>query len=260
MIIVGIILILLAIAVVAGFVVGGSQPTTVDIGSLRIESSTSTFFFFGVGVTLATVVGVWFVLLGVRRWRHRREVLHELRQRPQERSAPAFPEGDQRALPGSAAPQPGAVAEPYPSTAEPYPSIAEQRPEERDREASSADTWAGRPDTWAGRESVDLSGTWTSPRAAASSPDVPPSRHRGEATTDEHPWHTAPYPSERAQSQATQSQPTQSQPTQSQPTQSQRAQSWRAQSQWADGEERPDESGRAIPRRSRSDSEHDWHP
>ncbi|MGW0230761.1 hypothetical protein ACWDWO_20805 [Actinopolymorpha singaporensis] len=82
MIVVGVILVLVLIASAIGIAVGGGQPTAVELGPLRIESSTATFFFIGVGVTIAGAFGVWCLVVGTKRWRTRRRELKELRQRP----------------------------------------------------------------------------------------------------------------------------------------------------------------------------------
>ncbi|MGW5364872.1 hypothetical protein [Actinopolymorpha pittospori] len=99
MIVVGVVLLLVMIAAAVGAGVGGGQTTAVVLGPLRVESTTSTFFFIGVVVALGAAAGVWCLLIGTKHWRARRQELKELRQRsvqpaPAGAGDPALPRGD----------------------------------------------------------------------------------------------------------------------------------------------------------------------
>lgn len=101
MIVVGVILLLVMIAAAVGAGVGGGQTTAVVLGPLRVESTTSTFFFIGVVVALGAAAGVWCLLIGTKHWRARRQELKELRQRsvqpaPAGAGDPALPQGESR--------------------------------------------------------------------------------------------------------------------------------------------------------------------
>ncbi|GAA5036616.1 hypothetical protein [Actinopolymorpha pittospori] len=99
MIVVGVVLLLVMIAAAVGAGVGGGQTTAVVLGPLRIESTTSTFFFIGVVVALGAAAGVWCLLVGTKHWRARKQELKELRQRsvqpaPVGADDPALPQGE----------------------------------------------------------------------------------------------------------------------------------------------------------------------
>ena len=121
MIVVGIILLLVMIAAAVGAGVGGGQATAVVLGPLRIESTTSTFFFIGVVVALGAALGAWCVLMGTKRWRARQHELKELRQhsvQPAPAAAgaagAALPDGESRSEP-----RPGIEGRP-PTTPDPH--------------------------------------------------------------------------------------------------------------------------------------------
>jgi hypothetical protein len=110
MIILGLVLVGLATAATAGMLIGGGQQTAVEIGSLRVETTTSGFFLFGFGLAIALVSGVQLVVVGVKHWRRRRQELEALRSQAQPVSAPASPP-EAAAVAGSGDSEPSAEVE-----------------------------------------------------------------------------------------------------------------------------------------------------
>ncbi|GAB3400307.1 hypothetical protein [Flindersiella endophytica] len=121
MIILGLVLVGLAAAATAGMVIGGGQQTAVEIGSLRVETTTSGFFLFGFGLAIALIGGLQLVVVGFKHWRRRRQELETLRSKAQPTSAPPATQ-----------PEPAAVAEPsgseHAAEVEPSPGAAGEPP------------------------------------------------------------------------------------------------------------------------------------
>jgi hypothetical protein len=67
MIVIGLVILALVAMVCAGVVVGGAQVTTVQVDRLMVHGTTATFFFVGACTGLATMLGLWCVVAGIRR-------------------------------------------------------------------------------------------------------------------------------------------------------------------------------------------------
>lgn len=77
MTVIGLVILALVAVVCAGVVVGGAQVTTVQVDRLMVHGTTATFFFIGAGAALATMLGLWCVVSGIRRSVARRRARQE---------------------------------------------------------------------------------------------------------------------------------------------------------------------------------------
>ncbi|MEQ4204050.1 hypothetical protein [Actinopolymorpha sp. B9G3] len=94
MIVIGLVVLVAVAAVCAGVVVGGAQETTVGIDRLLIHGTTATFFLIGAGTALATMLGLWCVVTGIRRSVARRR---ERREYDEDQGGPGVSDIDEGA-------------------------------------------------------------------------------------------------------------------------------------------------------------------
>lgn len=126
MIILGLVLVGLAVLATVGMVIGGGQQTAIEIGGLRVETTTSGFFLFGFGLAIAVVCGVQLVVVGFKHWRRRRQELETLRSQVQPTSAPAT-QPEPAAAAGSTGSEPAAEVEPSRGATNEPPAIEGRR-------------------------------------------------------------------------------------------------------------------------------------
>lgn len=90
MIVIGLLLILAgAAAAVVAAMGGGGDQTSIEVFDYQIVGTAASFFFMGLGVMLAFVLGVWMFAAGTGRSAKRRRELKRLRRRAEAEPASA---------------------------------------------------------------------------------------------------------------------------------------------------------------------------
>jgi uncharacterized membrane protein YciS (DUF1049 family) len=80
MILLGLILVVLAAALIAAAVVNGSDPAVLDFSAFNIHTTEAGVFATGAATVLAIVIGAWFLRAGMAHRRRRRREVKELRK------------------------------------------------------------------------------------------------------------------------------------------------------------------------------------
>jgi hypothetical protein len=80
MIFLGLILVIVAGAVIAAAVINGTDPAVLDFSAFKIDTNEAGLFGVGAGTVLVLVIGVWFLQKGLASRRRRRREVKELRK------------------------------------------------------------------------------------------------------------------------------------------------------------------------------------
>jgi uncharacterized membrane protein YciS (DUF1049 family) len=80
MILLGLILVILAAALIAAAVVNGNDPAVLDFSAFKIHTTVAGTVAAGAATVLALVVGAWFLRAGIARRRRRRREVKALRK------------------------------------------------------------------------------------------------------------------------------------------------------------------------------------
>lgn len=117
MIVIGLLLILAgAAAAVVAAMGGGGDQTSIEVFDYQIVGTAASFFFMGLGVMLAFVLGVWMFAAGAGRSAKRRRELKRLRRRAEAEPASAPVAEPAPAAAPAAAPAPARAKEPVTET------------------------------------------------------------------------------------------------------------------------------------------------
>jgi uncharacterized membrane protein YciS (DUF1049 family) len=80
MILLGLVLVILAAALIAAAVVNGNDPAVLDFSAFKIHTTVAGTVAAGAATVLALVVGAWFLRVGIAHRRRRRREVKALRK------------------------------------------------------------------------------------------------------------------------------------------------------------------------------------
>jgi uncharacterized membrane protein YciS (DUF1049 family) len=80
MIVLGIILVVVAGALIAAAVINGSDPAVLDFSAFKVHTTEAAVFGVGAATVFALVIGTWFLQKGLASRRRRRREVKELRK------------------------------------------------------------------------------------------------------------------------------------------------------------------------------------